>query len=132
MGEIVNRVKNSPLKTLDVSDFYDNLERINLDFSNFLNNGILIEKQFREKLKNYDNNIILVTSAFHMPRAKYLFEQEGFKVFPYPVDFKVSERSLTIMDFFPASSGLDKTSMATRELIGRIYYKILSWANILR
>ena len=54
MGEIVNRVKNSPLITLDVSDFYDNLERINLDFSNFLNNGILIEKQFREKLKNYD------------------------------------------------------------------------------
>ena len=53
MGEIVNRVKNSPLITLDVSDFYDNLERINLDFSNFLNNGILIEKQFREKLKNY-------------------------------------------------------------------------------
>ena len=89
-------------------------------------------KAVSKVLKNYDNNIILVTSAFHMPRAKHLFEQEGFTVFPYPVDFKVSESSLTMMDFFPASSGLDKTSIATRELIGRIYYKVLSWANILR
>ena len=82
-------------------------------------------------LKNTDRNIILVTSAFHMPRAKYLFEHEGFKVFPFPVDFKVSEKSLTIMDLFPSGSGLHKTSMASRELIGRIYYKVLSWAAIL-
>ena len=34
------------------------------------------------------NNIILVTSAFHMPRAQMLFEKEGFEIVPYPVDFK--------------------------------------------
>lgn len=81
-------------------------------------------------LKNKNRNIILVTSAFHMPRAKSLFEEEGFRVIPFPVDFKVSEKSTTIMDFFPLSSGLEKTSAASRELIGRIYYKVLSWFGI--
>tara|TARA_B100002051_G_C16674581_1_gene606380 strand:+ start:893 stop:1396 length:504 start_codon:yes stop_codon:yes gene_type:complete len=54
MEEIVNRVKNSSLITLDVSDLYDNKDRVNLDFTDFIENGILIEKQFREKLKNYN------------------------------------------------------------------------------
>ena len=32
----------------------DGRERINLEISDFLDNGILIEKHFREKLKDYD------------------------------------------------------------------------------
>ena len=31
--------------------------------------------------------IILVTSAFHMYRAKRLFEKQGFIVIPYKVDY---------------------------------------------
>jgi uncharacterized SAM-binding protein YcdF (DUF218 family) len=31
---------------------------------------------------------ILVTSAFHMPRAKALFEAQGFRVLAYPVDYQ--------------------------------------------
>ena len=41
MGEIVNRVKNSSLITIDVSDFYDGRERINLEISDFLDNGFI-------------------------------------------------------------------------------------------
>ena len=82
-------------------------------------------------LKNIDLEIILITSAFHMPRAKNIFEQQGFKLIPYPVDYKVTERDLTVMDFFPSSQGLHKTSVASRELIGRTYYKVLSWLSIL-
>ena len=81
-------------------------------------------------LKNVDLKIILVTSAFHMPRALSLFEGQGFKVIPFPVDYKVTERDLTVMDFFPSSSGLSKTSIATREILGRTYYKLLSWFSI--
>ncbi|NBT06573.1 MAG: YdcF family protein [Betaproteobacteria bacterium] len=33
-------------------------------------------------------HILLVTSAFHMPRAKALFEAQGLRVTPYPVDFR--------------------------------------------
>ena len=34
--------------------------------------------------------VLLVTSAFHMARARLLFERAGLRVLPFPVDFKVS------------------------------------------
>ena len=48
MGEIVNRVKNSSLVTIDVSDFYDDRERINLEISDFLDNvNVIFRVGFR-------------------------------------------------------------------------------------
>jgi len=44
---------------------------------------------------NSKNKIILVTSAFHMKRAKKLFEREGIIVKPYPVDFKTTKNLST-------------------------------------
>ena len=71
-----------------------------------------------------ESKIILVTSAFHMKRAKFLFEKKGFKVFPYPVDFKLRNNKITIMDFIPSAGSLSTSSFAIRELLGRIYYRI--------
>ena len=72
------------------------------------------------------NKIILVTSAFHMPRAQMLFEKEGFEVVPYPVDFKsLTTDSLTFMDYLPNGQSLAKTEMGMRELMGRLYYWLL-------
>jgi len=72
------------------------------------------------------NNIILVTSTFHMPRAQMLFEKEGFEVVPYPVDFKsLSTDSITFMDYLPNGQSLAKTERGIRELIGRLYYWLL-------
>ncbi len=69
--------------------------------------------------------ILLVTSAFHMARAKLLFEQQGLKVIPFPVDFQVSAgKTFTVIDFLPSESGLSKTSLALREIYGLIFYKI--------
>ena len=36
--------------------------------------------------------ILLVTSAFHMRRAQRLFERQGPKVLPFPVDFQARGR----------------------------------------
>ncbi|TIP75310.1 MAG: YdcF family protein, partial [Mesorhizobium sp.] len=33
---------------------------------------------------------LLVTSAFHMPRAKALFDKVGFATVPWPVDYRTS------------------------------------------
>ena len=69
------------------------------------------------------NKIILVTSAFHMPRAQMLFEKEGLEVVPYPVDFKsLNTDSLTFMDYLPNAGSLAQTELGLRELIGRLYY----------
>jgi len=75
------------------------------------------------------NKIILVTSAFHMPRAQILFEKEGLEVVPYPVDFKsLTADSITFMDYLPNGQSLAKTEMGMRELMGRLFYwlKLLS------
>ena len=75
-------------------------------------------------LKSNNTEVILVTSAFHMPRAQKVFEAANMKVIPYAVDFKRSTNKITLMDFIPRSESLDNTSMFVREMIGRIYYNL--------
>ena len=86
-----------------------------------------------KKLLNYEINstqkrIILVTSAFHMKRAKKIFEREGITVLPYPVDFKSSKSFFSLfrnpLNLIPSSFHLHKSSSAIREIIGRIIYQV--------
>ena len=57
MGEIVNKVKRLDVITIDVKDFYVEGKREQIDLSNLLEDDILMEKKFREKLKNLDWSI---------------------------------------------------------------------------
>jgi len=77
-----------------------------------------------EMLEN-GRKIILVTSAFHMPRAQALFQDAGLDVTPWPVDFRASANKVTPMDFIPSAGGLSGTSAALREFLGRAYYAYL-------
>ncbi len=82
-------------------------------------------KAVRELLSQTNlNRIILVTSAFHMPRAKYLFERQGLEVQNYPVDFKVEANKTTLLDFLPSAYAMKNFEFAIRELLGRIYYQL--------
>ena len=72
-----------------------------------------------------NSSIILVTSAFHMHRSKYLFEKQGFNIIPFPVDFKSLNSEFSFLNFIPSVDALDATSRFIRENIGRIYYKII-------
>ncbi len=54
-GEIINRVANSKLITLDLEDYYPAGKRVVLDISSWLFEGfILKEIDFRESVKNHD------------------------------------------------------------------------------
>ncbi len=71
--------------------------------------------------------IILVTSAYHMYRAKRLFEKQGFEVIPCKVDYKAAGNStVTVMDYLPNAGGLELTETGIREIIGRLFYLIKS------
>jgi uncharacterized SAM-binding protein YcdF (DUF218 family) len=69
-------------------------------------------------------NIILVTSAFHMPRAQKVFKAAGIAVSPFPVDFLTKVENTKIMDFIPNAEAFKDTSFFVRELIGRLYYSL--------
>ena len=80
-----------------------------------------------KELISPSKKIILVTSAYHMYRAKRLFEKQGFIVIPYKVDYKTSgESAITFMDFLPSAGKLGMIETGIREIIGRLYYSIRS------
>jgi uncharacterized SAM-binding protein YcdF (DUF218 family) len=68
---------------------------------------------------------LLVTSAYHMPRAVGLFRKAGFDVEAYPVDWRVGERSDLLMFSTIALDGLGRTDVAIREWMGLVAY----WAT---
>ena len=82
--------------------------------------AISIKKLF----KINDPKVILVTSAFHMPRAQKVFEAAGIQVIPFPVDFRSGASKQTFMSFIPSASSLSNTSFFVREMIGRTYYNL--------
>ena len=78
-----------------------------------------------KKILLLDNpKVILVTSAFHMPRAQLVFEAAGINVIPFPVDFIIGAEKLTFMSFIPSAGSFASTSFFVREMIGRTYYSL--------
>ena len=96
---------------------------------------LIIEQQSRNTFENayYSKALaqpkpgerwLLVTSAFHMPRAVGVFRKVGFAVEPYPVDWRLMGRG--DLTHFPSSSedGLSHTDLAVREWLGLIAYRL--------
>lgn len=72
--------------------------------------------------------ILLVTSAWHMNRAKLLFERVGFDVIPAPADFEMSyglEFPIGVADFFPSCDALSRNSYCIKEWVGNVGYRLL-------
>ena len=64
---------------------------------------------------------ILVTSAFHMPRAMGVFRKQDWNVLAYPVDFETPMHARLRLRF-NLLQGLQETSKASHECIGLIIY----------
>lgn len=68
--------------------------------------------------------VLLVTSAFHMPRAVDVFTQQGLAVYPYPVDFEAGQLRASWPLVVPHPNNLRATHQALREGYGRAYYAL--------
>jgi uncharacterized SAM-binding protein YcdF (DUF218 family) len=71
------------------------------------------------------DRVLLVTSAFHMPRSIGLFRGEGYDVVAYPVDFRTRGVEDAWRPFLAASDGLRRTDLAVREWIGLAAARLL-------
>jgi uncharacterized SAM-binding protein YcdF (DUF218 family) len=72
------------------------------------------------------SQVLLVTSAYHMRRARFLFARAGLDTAPFPVDFQTGEgHILTILDFLPNAGSLRNTETALREMYGLLFYQLL-------
>ncbi|MGH6734758.1 MAG: YdcF family protein [Methyloceanibacter sp.] len=65
---------------------------------------------------------LLITSAYHMPRAIGAFRQAGFWVEPWPVDYRTRGSADLTRPFDKVSEGLRRVDVASREWVGLFAY----------
>ncbi len=69
--------------------------------------------------------VVLVTSAWHLPRAVRQFRGAGVELVPFPVDYRsMPNRLLPYMDWLPTANALEKTELALRECYGLAFYSV--------
>ncbi|MCF7914623.1 MAG: YdcF family protein [Spirochaetaceae bacterium] len=92
--------------------------------------AVFTEETSRNTLENaalvaekYDHQkVILVTSAYHMPRSVWIFKQMGFQVVPAPTDYKIDGDGYNPWSFFPSMDSLHDSYRALHEYAGIVYY----------
>lgn len=95
--------------------------------------NIIIEGQSRNTWENVRNvkeiveekPFFLVTSAYHMERAKREFEKVGAKPIPAPTDFKATTEKYNIFSFWPKAQNLKNSDSALHEYFGIVFYNFL-------
>ncbi len=78
--------------------------------------------------------ILLVSHAWHLPRAVEAFRQTGLDVIPAPTDYFGFRKdgkysSLAAVMFLPSSKALHKSYFAIHEYLGRAWYKVTQGGN---
>ena len=77
--------------------------------------------------------IVLVTQAFHMPRAAALFRAAGLEVVPAPTQFKAGGALLASpTDFLPSAYALRNTYYALHEWLGLAWRQLVARVPDLR
>lgn len=70
--------------------------------------------------------VVLVTSAFHMPRAQRVFEQAGLQVLPAPTGYYgYRDGPFSWADLVPSGDGLRVSYVALREMAAGLMYRLV-------
>jgi uncharacterized SAM-binding protein YcdF (DUF218 family) len=85
--------------------------------------------------KGIKGNVLLVTSALHMPRSILIFKNQKIEAIPAPTDFFVTKADLEdsqnwqmfLLNLVPSAKSLDMTTKALKEYVGLIVYYLLGW-----
>jgi len=72
--------------------------------------------------------VLVVTSAFHMPRAAECFAAVGMKVDTLSVDYRAAA-SIPLGEWLPRAGSLALSTMVLREVAGRFIYRMQGYAK---
>lgn len=79
-------------------------------------------KHLKSLLRN--QKFVLVTSAYHMPRAMEIFKNEGLQPIPAPTQFLTSRYRYNPKYYFPSVVNLIHSDIALHEYMGMLWFKL--------
>ena len=71
--------------------------------------------------------VLLVTSAWHMRRAEAAFKRVGFDLTPAPADYARLRATTRLPSFLPSATALQRSSQVCREYLGFLVYRLRGW-----
>lgn len=92
------------------------------DKSNNTKDNAIYSKQILDSL-NLKPPYLLITSAFHIPRAALLFNKTGVPVDPFPCNYTAGKGKFAFWDLIPAFSTLLSWDTYLKETVGYFWYK---------
>lgn len=72
---------------------------------------------------------LLVTSAYHMPRAMGCFRKAAFDVAAWPVDYRTRGPEDALRPFSSVTAGLRRVDIGVREWVGLVAYRALGYVD---
>jgi len=122
-----NLVNNKRTDSIDMKIFLKNM-----GYEDF---NVIYEDRSRNTYENIINSYstvtpkkgetwILITSAFHMPRAMAVAEKLGWGLIPYPVDYRSDGGYVLLPSKFDTLDNLRSSQIALREMVGLAAYKL--------
>ncbi len=69
-----------------------------------------------------DSKWIIITSAYHMPRAQAVLKKLAWKTIPYPVDFKTEGQNGRVLFTMDSGEAFTVVDLAIKEWLGLLYY----------
>jgi uncharacterized SAM-binding protein YcdF (DUF218 family) len=71
--------------------------------------------------------IILVTSAFHLPRAHALLRKSGVETLPVASDYYAPDKTYDPFSFVPDAANLSRSTVAIKEYLALAVYWVMGW-----
>ena len=88
---------------------------------NALNTSKIIKTDFPDK------NFLLITSSWHMRRAKACFDKESLETTIFCTQSLQQNKKFTLIDLLPSFNGFENWKILFHEIVGYLYYMLRGW-----
>ena len=93
------------------------------DRSNNTSDNAIFAKQILDSVQ-LKPPYLLITSAYHIPRASLLFKNAGISTVPFPCNYSAGRENFNVWSLLPKFSVLSGWDTYLKETVGYLWYKL--------